>query len=172
MTAANDCMEASLVRELFNYEPESGLLKWKVRKAICVTVGQYAGNLTPLGYRSVKINGCCFQAHRLVWAYVHGAWPAGQIDHINGVGSDNRIENLRECTNGQNQQNRTAGKANKSGFLGVHWVASRKRWRSYITVNRKPIFLGTFREKDAANQAYLAAKKRLHTFNPELRGVA
>ena len=55
------------------------------------------------GYRYVEINGISYYSHRLIWFMHYGTWPKGQIDHINGIKDDNRIENLREATASENQ---------------------------------------------------------------------
>jgi len=81
--------------------------------------------------------------------------PKGmQTDHINGNPLDNRKENLRICTNAENQRNRGPQKNNTSGFKGVHWNTRRNMWQSYIAHNKKQTALGYFKDKEKAARAY------------------
>lgn len=73
------------------------------------------------GYLIIKIKGKQYKAHRIVFALVHGRFPDGEIDHINGVRDDNRIENLRECTRLGNvlNEHREANKDTK--YVGIYY---------------------------------------------------
>ena len=95
----------SQVKELFHYDPETGHLIWLVDRRAHKVAGKIAGYLNNEGYLRIRIDGKGYQAHRLIWLYVNGAWPVNEIDHVNGVRNDNRISNLREVTNSQNLQN-------------------------------------------------------------------
>jgi hypothetical protein len=81
------------------------------------------------------------------------------VDHINGDGLDNRRENLRLCTNSQNQMNKVAW--GKSNFKGVDFHIGSKLWRSRIQLNGKSIFIGRFSSEEAAALAYDAKAKEL-----------
>ena len=72
------------------------------------------------GYRKYKK----LRAHHIVWTWVHGEWPKGEIDHINGDRSDNRIENLREVTVAQNRTNRLNSTTRTSGYK---WCTQNKK---------------------------------------------
>lgn len=65
-----------------------------------------AGSLDSEGYVRIKVFGQSYGEHRLVWLYHKGEWPPGQLDHINLKPADNRIENLREATNRDNNLNK------------------------------------------------------------------
>ena len=102
-------------------------------------------------------------AHRLAWALHTGDWPKGDIDHINGDESDNRLANLRDVSKSINQQNKRRPRTdNKVGLLGVSWHARGRKWRAQITVQGTRMYLGLFTTPDAAHAAYLEAKRMLH----------
>lgn len=113
-----------VLHELFDYNEVTG--KWinKTNRNSRARKGQTAGCLNKsTGYVTVGINGQQYQAHRLVWAYVYGDFPEGEqpyIDHINGNPSDNRIENLKVSSHGENQKNRKMNSDNTSGIAGVY----------------------------------------------------
>ena len=158
-------MTPTEARELFDYDPESGDLRWKTRAARCVTVGAKAGTLKRDGYVQVTVKKKCYQAHRVAWTVVHGIWPGSDIDHMNGDRSDNRLANLRCVTREENMQNqRRAHRSNKSsGILGVHFYARTGRWKATIYVNGKNRFLGYHATADEAATAYARAKEALHS---------
>jgi hypothetical protein len=93
--------------------------------------------------------------------HYYGEQPPKFIDHINGKRSDNRIANLRAATAATNAENRHGGqKGSTSGLLGV--ARNGNNWQAYICVQRKPIYLGTFKTPEEAHQAYLNAKRKFH----------
>ncbi len=83
------------------------------------------------------------------------------VDHRNHQTLDNRKENLRLCTNAQNVQHHRLGKRNKSGYAGVLWLESKKRWEVRITVNYKTTHLGYYENKEEAISVRLNAEKKL-----------
>jgi hypothetical protein len=85
-----------------------------------------------------------------------------QTDHIDGNGLNNRRDNLRHATNSQNQHNRPAYKTNKSGFKGVCWLKTQKKWQAQISCKGKKHHLGNFDCPELAHEAYVAASKKLH----------
>ncbi|NNR90766.1 HNH endonuclease [Escherichia coli] len=92
--------------------------------------GKVAGLLESNGYIRIRINGIKWLAHRIVWVMFNGDIPEGmEIDHINGIRHDNRIENLRLVKKSANQRNRIKlSKNNSSGISGVYFCNTRKRW--------------------------------------------
>lgn len=141
------------VRMLLEYEPSCGVLRWIIGQGRSAP-GSVAGTIKPNGYRVVTIDGGKHYAHRLIWFYVHGVWPAVEIDHINGQKDDNRIGNLREATGTQNQGNR--GSTNPNG-KGVTYHKRDKRWQAQMSRYGKHVHLGQFKNKDDARAAYAKA---------------
>lgn len=87
------------------------------------------------------------------------------VDHINGNGLDNKLKNLRICTNQENQQNRYNQSNNKSGYKGVGWHKTTKKWRARISINNQLIHLGLFQNKIEAAKAYdIMASKHFGNF--------
>jgi hypothetical protein len=104
------------------------------------------------------VNGREYKAHRLIWLLVHKAWPENQIDHIDGNGLNNRIENLRDVTNAENARNRKKQKNNESGHTGVR--RERGKWRAVIEVSGREIYLGLFINLEEAVAARKAAEAK------------
>jgi len=146
-------MTQELVKELFEYK-EDGHFYWKIPIGKKIKIGQIAGTTHSKGYRQIKINRKVYFEHRIIWLYHNGMFPTNQIDHINGFKGDNRIDNLREATNGQNKANTPKKIGLSSKFKGVFWHKSAKKWNSSIRINRKTKHLGSFHEESAAAQAY------------------
>lgn len=110
--------------------------------------GQYHWILNKDGYACAWINKCQRTFHR----YVMGEPKTKTIDHINHNKLDNRRSNLRECSAGENNQNRS----NTNNPLGVKGVYLNEwgTYRAQITINRKYIYLGTFQTLKEACDAY------------------
>lgn len=154
------------LHELFDYDPATGVLRWKVPTNTRVKAGDEAGTITGKGYRRIMVDGRLYLAHRLAWLCTHGVWPTNDLDHINGRRADNRISNLREATRSENLQNRRhAQSGSRSGLLGASWHGHKGRWRAEIRYNGKRVFLGHFDTAEEAHAAYLQAKEILHPFN-------
>lgn len=155
------------LRRCLDYNPDTGIFIWKIKKrGRWVRVGRVAGTITERGYVNIVINGSHFWAHRLAWFYIHGAWPIGDIDHINHNPSDNRISNLRDGSTSQNLENQIRPRSdNKSGYLGVSLHSDGKKWVAQINLNKKGRYLGSYETPELASAAYLREKKKIHSFN-------
>jgi len=108
--------------DFFMYEPETGRLLWKVKRPGPKTfIGMVAGSVKTDGrYRSVCLNGKRNYVHRIVWEMHFGQIPSGMcIDHIDGNGLNNKLQNLRVATLSENQRNRSQSKVSKTGIQGV-----------------------------------------------------
>ncbi len=90
--------------------------------------------------------------------------PKGkQVDHINGDKLDNRRDNLRICTHGQNLCNQMPQQRKKTSiYKGVFLVKGAKTWTARIRKDRKNINLGRFQDEREAAIAYNAAAKIHH----------
>lgn len=158
-------LTAADVKVLLDYNPVTGLFHW-------IKNGKQAGCVFNSGYVLISINNKRYMAHRLAWLVQTGSWPQQYIDHINGIRTDNRIANLRECTTQQNHRNRKAGWGS-SRYKGVSWAKSYKKWAATITVDGKPTRIGLFDTEIEAHHAYVdAATERFGDFaNPGLSNV-
>jgi hypothetical protein len=162
-----DDLSFDRVDELLAYDPETGLLRWKISRGSRMK-GGVAGNRTQKMVQ-VQIDGGGYVAHRLAWLLMTGTWPETELDHRNLDSFDNRWENLRVATHQQNCCNRRREVRNKSGFKGVHWHSVLKKWRTQIKVNGVITRLGAFNSAEEAYAVYCAAAVKYHG---EFRRVA
>lgn len=155
-------LTVDLLKHLFDYDKETGNLIWKRAVAKRIKVGDIAGHRCKVaGYITVRINKKSYYAHRLVFLMHKGYLPK-TIDHINGDPADNHIENLRAASTQQNQHNRRMSKNNTSGYKGVSWNNSLKKWYAYIHLESKRIHLGTFNTAEEADAVVRKAREELH----------
>lgn len=141
------------LRNLFYYS--DGNLIHKNPSSGKIRPNRVAGYKTEYGYIRVKVGGIDFQAHRLVWIWHNGyISPELEIDHIDRIRDNNRIENLRPLYRNMNRRN-TKPK-------GYSYNKLSKRWVAQIMVNRKSIYLGSYHTEEAAATAYLEAKAKYH----------
>lgn len=166
----------ALLREIIAHDAQSGKMWWKPRPTAMFPNGKrapaglaasfntrFAG--TPAldcldkttGYLCGNIFAKRYQAHRVLWALEHGEWPEADIDHINGIRHDNRMENLRAASRSENMRNVRLRDQNTSGVTGVYWGADRNKWRAEIQHGGRGIKLGSFDTlEEAATARYLA----------------
>lgn len=163
MSAPKDRTNYARVNELLSYDPLTGVLTWKIVRSRWHVPGSVAGHLANCGYFTIMVDGKAYYAHRLAWLLHTGKWPKHEIDHINRVRSDNRIENLREATKSQNKINSDIWRNNKSGYKNVHFHKATKKWAAEVKRNGKTQHIGLFVTPEAANLAvgsYLNADVR------------
>lgn len=146
------------LKELFRYDPESGHFIRRVTVSVNAQAGMRAGWQDAEGYWRIEVDDRTYRAHRLAWLYVHGRHPVGDLDHINGVHSDNRLANLREATRSQNLAN---SKQRQRGLKGATLDPRTAKWRARICVNYQRIHLGLFDTEQAAHDAYCEAAKKM-----------
>lgn len=154
------------ILSLISYDPETGEVVWKERQGDqsfnTLRAGKPAGNIhrpikSKTDYMRIRVMSVLYPMHRVAWAAHYGEWPTGSIDHIDGNGLNNRIENLRDVTSRENSINCRMSSNNTTGVNGV--------WRNAhgfvaeIMVNRKKISLGSYGTIGEARAARLAADK-------------
>lgn len=147
------------LRELVDYDPETGILTRKIRTSNRVHPGEVVGTVTGNGYWLARIDTHLAYNHQFIWLYAYGEWPKSPIDHVNGDITDNRLVNLRLATASQNQANKKRPAHNTSGYKGV-W-RKRKRWCAEIKKDGVKLRLGTFDSPAQAHAAYLEAAQKL-----------
>lgn len=118
----------------------------------------------PAGYRYVRGVGGTFLVHRAAaLAFLPPRDGAECVDHIDGDKANNCIENLRWATMAENQANRIKGRERaSSNYKGVHWVASRGKWRATISHRGKITHIGLFEDELEAARAYRAKSEELN----------
>lgn len=145
------------LRAVLDYDPETGLFRWKESRSWRRSAGDIAGNIQVDGYRIICIDGSFYRACRLAWMFVHGAMPAELIDHKNGKRADDRIANLRDASPSENARN-SAGFA-QSGLKGAYFNKATGRWFSNIHKHGRTVSLGTFDTAQQAHDAWVIAAR-------------
>jgi hypothetical protein len=149
-------LSANRLRKLLNYDPATGVFRWRVRKGRS-NVGTVAGSIhPPKGYRLICIDGKIYPANRLAWLYMTGKWPKLEIGYINHKTSDTRWANLRAMT--PSQRGATSRTRNKLGVRGV-WITKSGKYVASIKVAGKKKYLGLFDTVEKASVAYARAAK-------------
>jgi hypothetical protein len=151
--------KVEIIKSLLDYDQEKGILVWKKRLASdfktkslhAIFMSRFsnkrAGSISAEGYRKITISGHIYSEHKLIWKLIYNEdvkYPEFEIDHINGVRSDNRIANLRKVTKSDNQRNGSMRKNNKSGVNGVNWCNPKEKWIARIWVGKRHLYLGQF----------------------------
>ena len=151
----------ALVQELFNYNPETGILTNKIARGQRAKIGDDSGYVSGGGYLHIGINGKKYLAHRICFLHYHGHLPE-KVDHKDNNKLNNEILNLRKCTAQQNSFNAKISKANSSGVKGVHWHRSTKKWRAVVMIDGKNNHLGLFADIEDASKAVENARIHRH----------
>lgn len=167
-----------LVKKLLSYDEYNGVLTWNYRDLSFFShckdpsrskklwnkkfATRIAGTISPKSnvknneYYVVKISLKRFiksyLCHRLIWFYMTGKWPEGEIDHKNQNGLDNTWSNLQDVSKSVNQKNASMRKDNTSGFTGVDWSKQSKKWKVRVQVDNKRISGGLFTKLNDAIQ--------------------
>lgn len=155
-------LTADRLRSLLTYNPETGEMRWIVSGHGRRTDRQ-CGFVCRFGYAKTKVDGRAYFNHRLAWLFVYGAFPLGDIDHIDGDKLNNRISNLRDVDRSTNLENqRKPWKKNKAMLLGVSSHGSKGRFQAQIQVRGIKTYLGLYDTPELAHSAYLSAKRMMH----------
>lgn len=154
--------DAERARECFSYDHETGALVWRATaKNKRGWLGMPAGTVDSTGYLYVRFNGKRYPAHRVIWLMETGAWPRGQIDHIDGNKTRNAFTNLRDVDPHTNAANKHRARVDSTtGRIGVEQRG--KRWVAYIYSHGKKHSLGGFPTAEQASAARAAAKPIYH----------
>ncbi len=175
-------IDQKYLKECLKYCPLTGSFEWNKRpeshfknKAAFITWTKRFYKKTPgckwkspnreVTYYRIKIKARIYPAHILAWLYVHGVYPSLQIDHIDGDGLNNKLNNLRDVSHSVNQRNTVIRKTNTSGIQGVQWESDRRRWTAKIHINGVQIRLGSFIDKSEAIRVRKEAEKE-HGYSP------
>lgn len=154
-------LTAERLRELLHYDPETGAFVWKVARTR-KGVGDRAEWYQRDGYGRIHFDKRNYATHRLAWLYVHGCWPPGLIDHINGTPGDDRISNLRVADANANAMNRRKSTRNTSGYKGVSVYRRSGKWRTEIAARGVRYTVGFYDTPEAAAAAYRIAAEIIH----------
>src|SRR5262245_46971759 len=133
VTVPRPKLTADRLRELLEYDPETGLWRWLQRVNPRCKTGWFAGTLmSPKGsntsYFLIGVDRRHYLAHRLAFLYMTGEWPSGELDHRDLDGTNNRWANLREATRAQNAANMAL--RNSAGLKGI--IRRKDRWQARI----------------------------------------
>jgi hypothetical protein len=143
------------IRRLFSFD--NGRYYWqprplcdfKTKQAHAAWNTKYAGTEAMRkavrgGYKQICINNRLYGAHRVVWVFHYGEWPADQIDHIDGNRGNNDLANLRVVTNAENCRNQRRRSTNVSGHTGIHWNKECRKWHVQLLVGGVKRYFGLF----------------------------
>lgn len=152
------------LKSLLSYDPDTGEFSWLVHKSNRAPKGSLAGCRDHYGYTVIRLDTVLYKAHRLAWLYCYGVWPSKNIDHINQMPSDNRLANLREADQHENNQNRRTQRNSSTEITGVSLHKASQRWHARIHTRSGCRSLGYYDTKEAAAQARRAAELEMYPF--------
>lgn len=163
-------MDVAYLRTRLDYDHITGIFHWKFSPRAGFT-GRKAGyrwtsKESRTAYIHITVDKVEIKAHRAAWAIFYGEWPSGDIDHINGNGTDNRIKNLRIAICSQNQANVRTRLDNTSGIKGVSWHSRAGKWAAAIQKTENGVTkrynLGYFSSINEAAEALRLKREHLH----------
>lgn len=160
-TLANEAkLPPARVREIFTYDPNTGVLKWR-ETAGNRAAGTVAGRVQNHGYWRVGVARTNYAVHRIAWCLTYGEWPPAILDHINCVHGDNRIANLRLATPSQNNANMRSWHRDPRHLRGTR-LTKKGRWQAMISKDYKQHNLGLYDTAEEAHAAYAAMARLLY----------
>lgn len=154
------------LKQLLDYDPDTGEFTWKLDRSGTVLAGSVAGTVKSSGYIDIRVDGKLYKAHRLAWLYFYGYLPEYFIDHINNNRRDNKIINLRSASKLQNSHNRLTNNSSKSKIKGLSCWRSGNNfyWSARVRIgdNRLQKIFAYNEEGKKDGIAWLEATRRLH----------
>lgn len=156
-------LTAERINEVLAYDPCNGYLTWKVDKGRNRS-GHRAGSIKMFRgrvmRRDVTIDQKSYKEHRVILLMVTGQWPDGEVDHINGDTTDNRIDNLRVVNSSDNSRNTKTRSTNTSGVMGVSLHKRSGKFHANIQHGGRQVYLGSFASFDDAVSARKDGERR------------
>lgn len=140
------------VRKLLDYDPVTGKVTHLVNRPPFGLAGEPAGWVNSRGYFRVSIEGLDLPGHKVIWLWMTGTYPVGDIDHEDRNRSNNKWDNLRLATRSQNLTNQGKKPNNRSGFKGVSSRGNSHTAR--VRIGGKPKIIGSFPSAKEAATAY------------------
>lgn len=150
---------ADVLQSLFEYK--DGELYRKTSPHMSVKIGDKAGTFCNNGYYYTSIHSKQYLNHRIIFLMVNKYLPQ-YIDHINGISTDNRIENLRPATATQNSHNLKMSKYNTSGYKGVSWHKQTQKWNVRVRVNKVYKSFGLYDDIELAGLVAHEVRNKYH----------
>ena len=149
--------------EYFQYDPDTGIIRWKIDNGPKNWKGKIVGHLNSKGYIEIRFRGRTYQGHRIAYALGHNTLDIPpMLDHVNCDKSDNSLNNLRAATNQENSCNKKKKPETTSKYKGVSWHLRYEKWQVQIRHNGKSIYLGYYHSEEQAHAAYCKAAAELH----------
>ena len=163
MSKAKQLPNLDYLKRILDYDPDTGIFRWKEKISRKVVVGKVAGTLNKVQNRfNIQINGKIYQASRLAFYMYNGVEPVGEVDHENMITTDNRGCNLRDATHNQNGMNKRKQSNNTTGYKGVSFHSKRGEFIAYAKLNGKMHFAGWHKTAESAADAAALMRERLH----------
>ena len=149
----------AIFTDIFEYR--DGELFNKVRRANSEPIGKRAGYYDKSsGYYKVKVQGRSYLLHRVIYAIHYGEMPK-LVDHEDRVKTNNRVENLRSATRGQNVVNSKVRVDNKYGYKGVTYHKAAGKFAAQTFKDGKRVHIGLYESPVEAAAAYNTRIKEL-----------
>lgn len=159
---ADENLNFDLAVQIFIYDAESGILKWRKGRGNKSGAGAIAGSINSGGHLCLKFKGKGYLVHRIAWLIHFGQWPEHQVDHVNRIKTDNRIINLRAATSTENKRNTGLRRDNTSGCKGVCWHKDKGKWFAIVRINNKQKHLGYYDDIELADLVAKEARSKFY----------
>lgn len=183
MKRNDDQITQEYIKEATYYNEEDGVLYWRrdrpfhhfssERLHTCY-MNRFAGKpcgywnkrsdskREDFGYYVMRIDRKHIKVHRMVFLYHHGYLPK-IVDHKDTNTRNNRVENLRDAGNKNNNYNQNIPNHNTTGYKGVATNNTRKwKYKSGIMLDGRTYNIGSYDDLEEAAQAYNIVAKILH----------